>query len=63
MEVNVKKKKKKVSQILVTNPCSNCKIRQALLIKHICPFSKEIHNDPILCNCCNKCENACLLEI
>lgn len=42
--------------------CQQCKKRPGRHLHH-CPFECEVHDNPNkMCNCCDYCEQDCLLE-
>lgn len=31
--------------------------------EHPCPFDADVYNSETLCNCCEKCQNECAMDI
>lgn len=42
--------------------CESCEKHPARPL-HTCPYAEEINNSSILCNCCEKCEHECCMDI
>lgn len=45
------------------NKCRQCKKNDALE-EHVCPYLEDVCGDfDTTCNCCDKCQNNCAMEI
>ena len=47
----------------ISSKCENCEEGEGVEL-HPCPYSEELDKDSDrLCNCCNKCEYNCAMDI
>ena len=55
----------KLANILRNGYCIgyHCEGRGIAQDPHTCPFGEEIRNDHSECNCCEKCEHQCAMDI
>ncbi len=60
----INRAEKKGLKVFVKNVslCESCEKHPARPL-HTCPYAEEINNSSILCNCCEKCEHECCMDI